>query len=58
MDDTDLEIEKEYEILSRLAKERWILKQRLEELDEEIAKHSFYFYVGLDGLVEVGLGSF
>ena len=50
------EIEVEHEIIKMLAEKRWKLQQDLAEVDAQLAKHSHNFYVGDDGLIEVGLG--
>lgn len=49
-------IEAEYELMSGLAKERWSLQAKLDEIDRLAKKNSFYWYIGPDGLVEIGLG--
>lgn len=56
-------MEREYDEISRLAAEKWELVEQIErlklheaELDRQISERSFYWTVGEDGLVEVGLG--
>jgi hypothetical protein len=50
------DIEIEYEIITVLAEQRWKLRQKLAEIDEQLKQHSHNFYVADDGQVEVGLG--
>jgi hypothetical protein len=54
----DDEIDYEYEKINRLAEERWRLKRRLKMIDRDIAKTSFYWAVGKDGLVDFSTGIF
>ena len=56
--DEEEAILREHEDIERLAEERWILKRRLGFLESEIHKRSFYFSVGNDGLVDLGIGIF
>ena len=48
-------MEIEYEIISNLAEKRWKLLHELAEVEAAIQRNSRYFYVGDDGLVELGL---
>jgi hypothetical protein len=50
------DVEVEFEIVKMLAEKRWKLQQQLAEVEAAIAKNSYNFVVGDDGLLEVGLG--
>jgi hypothetical protein len=50
------QMELEHELLETLAEKRWILLRQLKAVDQGIAQISHYFYVGDDGLVEIGIG--
>ncbi|MBL4751951.1 MAG: hypothetical protein JKX71_15475 [Amylibacter sp.] len=56
-------MEQEYMDLTQLAAEKWKLAEHVEwlklrqaELDKQISDKSFYWEVGEDGLVDIGLG--
>lgn len=50
------EMEKEYSEITALAEQLWDLKQQLKDVETLIEQKTFYWVVGPDGLVDLGMG--